>query len=213
MTENNSWPVLDTPPAAGTVPDTTTDSMTPEKWVEATGAGKICGNCHSLLTPAGSDRRQGVIGVITGKDSYRRTVSGADIPVAGYASKICPSCGVGNRHALIPAPKPDSVQSVLPVWSVNGVPASQVSGYSSLGLTPLGQQPSGRPTPAQMSQFSNDAPSGGYATLGFFIPLVGLILFLVWHNEYPLRAKSAGTGALIGFIVGIFFSFIRAAMS
>jgi len=64
-----------------------------------------------------------------------------------------------------------------------------------------------------MSQFSNDAPSGGYATLGFFIPLVGLILFLVWHNEYPLRAKSAGTGALIGFIVGIFFSFIRAAMS
>lgn len=48
-----------------------------------------------------------------------------------------------------------------------------------------------------------DAPSPGYAVLGFFIPLVGLILYLMKKDTEPLRAKSAGKGALIGFIVSI----------
>ena len=43
--------------------------------------------------------------------------------------------------------------------------------------------------------------------VGFFIPIVGLILFLVWKNEMPVRAKSAGIGALIGVIVEIVFVF------
>jgi len=53
---------------------------------------------------------------------------------------------------------------------------------------------------------SNDAPNGGYAVLGFFFPIVGLILYLVWKEEYPLRANSAGKGALTGFIVNIILS-------
>ena len=44
--------------------------------------------------------------------------------------------------------------------------------------------------------------------LGFLFPIIGLILYLVWKSERPLRAKSAGKGALIGFIVGIVFSII-----
>ncbi len=39
--------------------------------------------------------------------------------------------------------------------------------------------------------------------LGFLIPIIGLILFLVWHNERPNTAKSCGIGALIGFIIWI----------
>ena len=46
-----------------------------------------------------------------------------------------------------------------------------------------------------------DAPSFGYAVLGFFFPIVGLILFIVWKDQYPLRSKSAGKGALISVIV------------
>jgi hypothetical protein len=46
-----------------------------------------------------------------------------------------------------------------------------------------------------------DAPSVGFAVLCFFMPLVGLILYLVWKSEYPLKAKSCGKGALIGAIV------------
>lgn len=38
----------------------------------------------------------------------------------------------------------------------------------------------------------------GWGLLGFLIPLVGLILFLVWKTEKPKASKSAGIGALIG---------------
>ena len=37
-----------------------------------------------------------------------------------------------------------------------------------------------------------DASSFGYAALGFFIPVAGLVLYLVWKEQTPLRAKSAG---------------------
>ena len=50
---------------------------------------------------------------------------------------------------------------------------------------------------------ADDAPSTGFAVLGFLIPLIGLILYLVWKNDYPLRAHSAGKGALSGFIFSI----------
>lgn len=43
----------------------------------------------------------------------------------------------------------------------------------------------------------------GWAVLGFFFPIVGLILFLIWQTERPLSAKSAGTGALVSVVVGI----------
>ena len=48
-----------------------------------------------------------------------------------------------------------------------------------------------------------DAPSKGFAVLGFFIPIIGLILYLVYESKQPKRAKSAGRGALIGFITKI----------
>lgn len=48
-----------------------------------------------------------------------------------------------------------------------------------------------------------DHSSFGYAFLGFLIPILGFILFAVWHNNYPLRAKSAGKGALISVIINV----------
>lgn len=48
-----------------------------------------------------------------------------------------------------------------------------------------------------------DAPSGGFAALGFFFPVIGLILYLVWKDSTPLKAKSAGKGALAGAITGV----------
>lgn len=54
----------------------------------------------------------------------------------------------------------------------------------------------------------DDSSSVGFAILGFFIPLVGLILFLVYESNRPKRAKSAGKGALIGFITRIVISIV-----
>ena len=46
-------------------------------------------------------------------------------------------------------------------------------------------------------QYVNDTGSVGWALLGFLIPLVGLILFLVWIDNKPKCAKMAGLGALL----------------
>lgn len=48
-----------------------------------------------------------------------------------------------------------------------------------------------------------DSNSAGWSVLGFFFPLIGLILYLVWKDETPLRAKRLGKGALIGGIVEV----------
>lgn len=55
---------------------------------------------------------------------------------------------------------------------------------------------------------TDDHSSFGFAILGFFIPIVGLILFLIYEGKKPKRAKSAGKGALIGFITKIVLSII-----
>ena len=55
---------------------------------------------------------------------------------------------------------------------------------------------------------TDDHSSFGFAILGFFIPIVGLILFLIYEDKKPKRAKSAGKGALIGFITEIILSIV-----
>ncbi|NLZ28793.1 MAG: zinc ribbon domain-containing protein [Firmicutes bacterium] len=49
----------------------------------------------------------------------------------------------------------------------------------------------------------SDSGGFGWGLLGFCIPLVGLILFLVWKTDRPITAKAAGVGALVGFILQV----------
>lgn len=55
---------------------------------------------------------------------------------------------------------------------------------------------------------TSDSSSFGWGLLGFCIPLVGLILWLVWKNDTPLKARSAGMGALISVIASVVFYII-----
>jgi len=59
-----------------------------------------------------------------------------------------------------------------------------------------GQQP-------YMGQRPADTGSFGWAVLGFFFPIVGLILFLVWKTEKPVSAKQAGMGALVSVVAAV----------
>ncbi len=55
---------------------------------------------------------------------------------------------------------------------------------------------------------TKDASSFGFALLSFFFPLVGLILWIVWKDTSPLKAKSCGKGALFGVIASIVLSIL-----
>ena len=57
-----------------------------------------------------------------------------------------------------------------------------------------------------------DIPSTGLNVLAFFLPLVGLILYLVYVDSTPRRAKAIGKFALIGFGVGVALGIIGAVI-
>ena len=48
-----------------------------------------------------------------------------------------------------------------------------------------------------------DVPSTGLNIISFLFPVIGLILYLVYHEKSPTKAKSVGKWALISFIIGL----------
>lgn len=70
----------------------------------------------------------------------------------------------------------------------------------------------GTSTEIKNAACENDAPNMGFAVLGFFIPLVGLILYLVYEGKQPKKARSAGKGALTGFITATAVAIICAIL-
>ncbi len=63
------------------------------------------------------------------------------------------------------------------------------------------------------ASITNDAKSFGFALLGFFIPVAGLVLYLVWKDTMPRKAKSAGKGALTSVILTVIFYLLIMALS
>ncbi|MGM0436424.1 MAG: zinc-ribbon domain-containing protein [Bacillota bacterium] len=55
----------------------------------------------------------------------------------------------------------------------------------------------------QHPDYKPEGNTFGWAVLGFFFPVVGLILYLVWQTDRPLASKSAGTGALVSVVIGL----------
>lgn len=77
-------------------------------------------------------------------------------------------------------------------------------GYREQPYDPSQNDPYNNPRPQyQAAPAQYDSGSIGWAILGFFIPLVGLILFLVWIGNKPKSAKMAGLGALVNVIFNI----------
>ncbi|MGI6204544.1 MAG: zinc-ribbon domain-containing protein [Anaerovoracaceae bacterium] len=53
-----------------------------------------------------------------------------------------------------------------------------------------------------------DSGSIGWGILGFFVPVAGLVLWLVWKDKQPKDAKYAGLGALISVCIQVFLMII-----
>lgn len=59
-------------------------------------------------------------------------------------------------------------------------------------------------TPNQTTnELKKDKISIGFNILSFFVPIVGLILFLVYRKETPRRANAIGICAIIGYVLSI----------
>lgn len=121
-------------------------------------------------------------------------------------SNFCPECAASvqpvNENRTEPIYQQPPVQQ--PIYQQN--PYQQASYQQAPYQQPYQPpyQQGAYPPPYQPNYqppMEVDAPNTGFAILCFFFPLVGLILWLVWKDKTPLKAKSCGKGALIGVIV------------
>ena len=55
---------------------------------------------------------------------------------------------------------------------------------------------------------ADNVNSPGLNVLSFFFPLIGFILYLVFINDRPIKAKGCGKWALISFLVNLFIVII-----
>ena len=108
----------------------------------------------------------------------------------------CNECGT-----LLPENATHCPNCGAPVPQANPTPAPR----------PVVQQAQPDPTPAANPYTAPDVPNTGFNVLSFFIPLAGLILFLIWKGETPIKAKACGKWALIGFIVWFVLNIILVA--
>ncbi|WP_215523365.1 hypothetical protein [Varibaculum prostatecancerukia] len=115
-----------------------------------------------------------------------------------------------------PNSNPNPNQSPYPYQQQPAPIPPQVGQQPGYGQPQMGQQPAyGRPFPqAPMQNYQNPGMSGvnpgdtgsfGWAVLGFFIPIAGLILWLVWKNTKPQTAIQCRNGFIAGVVVTVLF--------
>jgi hypothetical protein len=92
-----------------------------------------------------------------------------------YSKVVCDFCGARLPWAHAVAPKPQSQP-----------------------------QPTPLPQASQSITTANDQPNLGWAILGFLVPVIGIILWLIMRSETPLRARSIGRGTAAGFAAQFF---------
>ncbi len=71
-------------------------------------------------------------------------------------------------------------------------------------------------TPTQPSNVmytaEEDEPSTGLNILSLFVPLAGWIMYFVFKNDTPIKAKSCAKWAWIGFGISVVFGIIEALL-
>ena len=75
----------------------------------------------------------------------------------------------------------------------------------SLG-EPVDLQPPPPPVEERYCPYDEDTSSGRprvYWRIGFFIPTVGLFLYLIWKNKKPRTARACLQGFLVCLVIGV----------
>ena len=59
------------------------------------------------------------------------------------------------------------------------------------------------------TKFTKEALCISWSIIGFFIPIIGIILFCIWIKSKPKEAKAAGIGVLIRMSLYILYYIIQ----
>ena len=108
-------------------------------------------------------------------------------------SSFCPFCGASQADDAQAQQQAQNQQAQQQAQSQQPQQPYQAP-YNN---NPYNQTYSAPPTPQESG--------AGWGVLGFFFPVVGLILFLVWKDDHPARSKGAGIGALVSVILYVVF--------
>ena len=57
--------------------------------------------------------------------------------------------------------------------------------------------------PGTLRKNDNDDGSFIWAVIGFLLPIIGILLFAIWHSDRPKSAKMAGMGALVSILASV----------
>ena len=63
------------------------------------------------------------------------------------------------------------------------------------------------PAPVPPPHVKDDSLGFGWGVLAFFLPIAGWIMYFVWREDTPKRARNAGLLGIIGFAVNLFLLF------
>ena len=67
--------------------------------------------------------------------------------------------------------------------------------------------------PQYNQNVNEDKRSAGFCILSFIIPVLGLVLYLVWKDQYPNKAKGCGIAAIIGAVCAVIGGVIRGILT
>ena len=124
---------------------------------------------------------------------------------------FCPECGSINQSASDNRTEVFYAQNPYQQVPPQQPPYQQAPPYQQppyQQAPPYQQPPYQQAPPYQQPPMEVDAPNTGFAILSFFFPMVGFVLWLVWKDKTPLKAKSCGKGALISVIVSVVGSIV-----
>ena len=108
--------------------------------------------------------------------------------------KICTACRSQLPDTYTACPKCGSTSLAFDQSTMNqGQPV--MPGQPMVGMQ--------QPMPGPYVQPVQEKGSFGWAVLGFFIPIVGWILYFCWKNTKPGNAKMAGIGGIVGFLFNL----------
>lgn len=106
--------------------------------------------------------------------------------------KVCPKCGKPVEEANV---KEEPKENKIKFEEEELFPQENIYDKNKYDKEPTFEK--------FQSEVPEDKGSIGFGFLGFFFPIVGIILFFVWKKDKPVSARHVGIGTLIGFILWI----------